>query len=270
MTKMDELFVEFPSDARDGGMVHPNFNIIRTPTGHNIVLDDTEGHESVTVQHAGGSCIQFLPDGSSIFRSEKDGYEVIFGNKTAVITGKLNIVVNGDADMRVMGDHNLTVHGDMNLAVGGDLKTVVGGTAWTTIASDRNEDIGGSETTFVQGEVEKTSIGKSFYGAYGILKLQSIESSLGLQSNNDIRMWAGGAGGKTCPDDPDRGNIFIESNAGLFLKSSKYIIAESLQKLTLKSSNYVAIDGENIFLNTGMAPDAPPAGPPPGPLEGEE
>ena len=271
MTGMNDLFTEIPADARgDGGMVYPNFHIIRTPTGHNIVLDDTKGHESVTVQHAGGSCIQFLPDGSSIFRSEKDGYEVIFGNKTAVITGKMNIIVNGDADMRVLGDHNLTVHGDMNLSVGGDMRTVVGGTDYKTVAKDRNEDIGGADTTFVQGELEKTSIGKSFYAAYADLKLQSAHSSVGVQANNDIRVWAGSSGGKACPDDPNRGNIFIESNAGLFLKSTwRYIIAESMQKLTLKSSNFVAIDGENIFLNTGMAPDAPPAGPPPGPMDGE-
>jgi hypothetical protein len=263
MAKMDELFVEFPADARDGGMIHPNFNIIRTPTGHNIVLDDTEGHESVTVQHAGGSCIQFLPDGSTIFRSEKDNYEVIFGNRTAVITGKLNIVVNGDADMRVMGDHNLTVHGDMNLAVGGDLKTVVGGTAWTTIAKDRNEDLGGSDTSFVNGNLEKTSIGNSYYGAYSDIKIQSAFTSVGIQANNDVRMWAGSAGGHACPDDPNRGNIYIESNASTFIKAGKYLIGSSFNKLTLKSTNYVAIDGADIFLNSEMSVEAEKTAPDP-------
>lgn len=257
MANMNELYTEFPADARgDGGMVYPNFNIIRTPTGHNIVLDDTQGHESVTIQHAGGSCIQFLPDGSSIFRSEKDGYEVIFGNKTAVITGKLNIVVNGDADMRVMGDHNLTVHGDMNLAVTGDMKTVVGGSEYKTVAKNRNEDIGGGDTTFVEGNLEKTSVGKSYYGAYGNMKIQSVFTSVGVQANNDIRVWAGSAGGHACPDDPDRGNIYIESNASINMKAGKYFQMSANQKCTLKSSNYVAIDGAQLFLNSEMASDA--------------
>jgi hypothetical protein len=256
MAKMDELFTEFPSDARDGGMVYPNFHIIRTPTGHNIVLDDTSGHESVTIQHAGGSCIQFLPDGSSIFRSEKDNFEVIFGNKTAVITGKLNIVVNGDADMRVMGDYNLTVHKDMNVAVGGDLKTVVGGSAYTTIAKDRNEDLGGSDTSFIEGNLEKTTVGTSYYGSYGDMKIQSAFTSIGIQANNDIRVWAGSAGGKACPDDPNRGNIYIESNASINMKAGKYFHMSANQSATLKSTNYVAFDGAQIFLNSEMAQDA--------------
>ena len=76
-------------------------------------------------------------------------------------------------------------------------------------------------------------------------------------------MWAGSAGGHACPDDPNRGNIYIESNASTFIKAGKYLIGSSFNKLTLKSTNYVAIDGADIFLNSEMSVEAEKTAPDP-------
>lgn len=253
MADMDELFTDVPNDPREGGMQYPNFHIIQTPTGHNITLDDTKGHESVTIQHASGSTVQFLPDGSTIIKSEKDGFEIIFGNKTLVVSGGLNIVVNGQADMRVMKNYNLVVHGDMNVSVAGKLQTIVGGDVVTSIAGKRTEDIGNTDTTFVTGKVEKTSTDTSYYAAYSNFKTQSIKQDVIMQSGTDIRMFAGCEGGEAPPPTPAKGDIYINSAKDTYIKAGKYLLMQSEQKATLKSSNYIALDGEQLFFNSEMS-----------------
>ena len=52
-------------DARkvEGSGKYPNYWSYKSRSGHNIIMDDSKGNETVTVQHRSGSAIQFRPDG---------------------------------------------------------------------------------------------------------------------------------------------------------------------------------------------------------------
>lgn len=112
----------FDKDARsmENGGTYPNYWSHKTRSGHNFIMDDSEGNETVTIQHRSGSALQFRPDGGVSMTTHNGKYEVVFGEDRVTVTGARDITVKGDASMRVYGNHNVTVHGDHNMTVLGD------------------------------------------------------------------------------------------------------------------------------------------------------
>lgn len=248
-----------PGDARDRGLIYPNYNIFRTPTGHNLTFDDSAGAESVTLQHATGASIQFLPDGTSVYRSESDNFEVILGDKTIAVKGTVTLVVNGNLDTKVEGDYNLTVKGNFRTAIGGNQETVVGCDDVKEVGGNKETIIGESKSLFVKGPIEQITDDRLFVGAKNNMKFQSTEQNIYIQSQKDIRAWA-------------NANVAIESTANTDIKSGKYytlsaaedfsvnagskIVMSSTQKATLKSTNFVGIDGLKLFFNSNISDPA--------------
>lgn len=109
-----------PEDARDNknAGVDGNHYTRKTRSGHEFTLDDSKGGEHITLQHRGGSMIQFRPDGCVQFVSHNGQYNFVFGENRIVITGAYDIVVRGDASLKVDGDYNVTVDGNVNLSAG--------------------------------------------------------------------------------------------------------------------------------------------------------
>ena len=109
-------------DARgmQGGGQYPNYWSHKSRSGHNFIMDDSEGNETVTLQHRSGSSLQFRPDGGLLMTTHNGKYEVTFGENRVTISGAHDITVKGDASMRIYGNNNVTVHGDHNMTVMGD------------------------------------------------------------------------------------------------------------------------------------------------------
>lgn len=256
----DKLYHNHPKDPRDHpGMQYPYYNIIRVVSGSNITIDDTKGHESVTMQHGVGSMIQFLPNGAVMFRSENDSYEVVFGNKDVVITGSVNVVINGQCDMQVEGDYNLVVHGGMRTTVRGNMETVVMGDETKHVNGSKETTVGGAKTLFVKGPYEMISRDRVFMLAKSHLKLQSFEKSVFFQAKNDIRSYSGKSTVLEAGKDMHQKSAekFVQESGGAFsTKSGSTLIMSAAEKFTLKSSNYVALDGKKLFLNAEMSDDA--------------
>ena len=253
------LYKKVPNDARDYGMVYPNYNIIRTPTGHNLTLDDSAGAESVTLQHATGSSIQFLQDGTSVYRSEGSTYEVVFGEKTVIVSGSVNLVINGQCDTKIMGDYNLTVMGNMRTAVGGNIETVVGADDVLEVAGTKETVIGGSTSMLVKGPIETMSDDRIYLGSKNDFKVQSIEKKIFMQAGDDIRALAGAnvAIESTANTDIKSGRDYnLQSVRHYAVKSGGKITMSSVQKATFKSTNFVGMDGLKIFFNSNISDEA--------------
>lgn len=112
-----------PKDAREheGAGKYPNFYAHKTRSGHTFLMDDSKGAESVTLQHRGGSMVQFHPDGKVAITAQNGQYTLTFGENRVKITGAHDITVDGDASLKVQGDYNVTVGKNMNLTVQGDI-----------------------------------------------------------------------------------------------------------------------------------------------------
>lgn len=99
---------------------YPNYWSYKTRSGHTMIFDDSEGEESITLQHRSGSALQFLPTGEVQMTTHNGKYEIVFGENRMTVTGAHDLTVKGDGSMLVYGNYNKTVHGDVNMTVSGD------------------------------------------------------------------------------------------------------------------------------------------------------
>ena len=110
-------------DARavEGGGQYPNYWCHKTRSGHCFIMDDSQGNETVTLQHRSGTAIQMRPDGGMLLTTHNGKYEVVLGEERVTISGASDITVKGDTSLRCYGDYNVTVHKDYNLTVLGNM-----------------------------------------------------------------------------------------------------------------------------------------------------
>ena len=82
-------------DARKlpGAGKYPNYWAHKTRSGHVLMLDDSKGAESVTIQHRGGSMIQIMPDGKVHVRAQNGQHTVVFGENRMYVTGAQDITM---------------------------------------------------------------------------------------------------------------------------------------------------------------------------------
>ncbi|MBV7337516.1 hypothetical protein KFU94_56670 [Chloroflexi bacterium TSY] len=100
--------------------------IMRTASGHVVVLDDTEDAETITIHHKSGTYITIDPDGH-ITLEHKDGmvYEMAADKIVAITCEKLNITadVTVDGTMHIKKETNI----DGALTVGTGPSTTIEG-----------------------------------------------------------------------------------------------------------------------------------------------
>jgi len=109
-------------DVREnkGAMTYPDYEQIKTRSGHVILYDDSKDNESIIIQHRGGSKLMFLPDGAVQILARNGQQTVTYGENEVIITGRHDITVKGDASLKVTQNMNMTVEGDMKTAVTGN------------------------------------------------------------------------------------------------------------------------------------------------------
>lgn len=180
-----------PKDPRESSK-YPNYQIVKTPSGHTIFMDDTENNESMTIQHRTGSMVQFHPDGTVHIRSNKDKYEIVLGDGKTKITGSYDIVVDGGGSLEVKGDYDLKVLGDMNATIQGNYKTIVGGHQETVVAKDQVNAVRGDRIDSIIGNFEMMADGTAFFGGDGGVTITSPSSGLNMTSEKNMAIESGG------------------------------------------------------------------------------
>lgn len=217
-----------PEDARSkkGSGVYPNYNTIRTRSGHVFTFDDSEDNESVTLQHRGGSMVQFMPDGAVQFVAQNGQYTFVFGENRVKITGAYDVVVDGAASLRVEGDYDVTVGGNYNVVVAKD---------YNVQAKNYNSQVRGeidmNSKNFnlkVEGSSAVTSHGTTAIVSDGGVAIASTSQSVAIKGAVDVGIKAAG------------GNMMIESGG----------------KTSVKAGGMVAADGSSVYLNSGKADPA--------------
>lgn len=233
-----------PPDARsvDGAGKYPNYHSQRTRSGHVFTLDDSDGAESITLQHRSGSMFQCLPDGAMQFVSHNGQYTFVFGENRIHITGAYDITVNGDCSLKVDGDYNMTVQGNHNTVVTGDMNITAKN--MNTVVRGNMDTSAKNSTLKVEGSTEMTTEGVTSIASHGGMSLSSTgapmsilaKGSLGLGATDKVMFHAGGA-------------MHIKTDTNMKLSSSG--------TFTMKGGGQMALDGgPEIQLNNGIAQDA--------------
>jgi uncharacterized protein (DUF2345 family) len=206
--------VNFDKDARsmEGAGAYPNYWSHKTRSGHTFIMDDSEGKETVTLQHRSGTGIQMRPDGGMLLTTHNGKYEVTFGENRVTISGAQDITVKGDASMRVYGNHNVTVHKDYNLTVLGDMNVT---------AKNMNRSIRGNMDTTAKN-INKRVEGSSTYNTMGAHSVVS-EGNMMVASRTQKAFFAGGKGIHASVTDQgdmtfknEKGNMHMETKEGKF------------------------------------------------------
>jgi len=195
-------------DARgmESGGQYPNYWSHKTRSGHNFIMDDSEGNETVTIQHRSGTAIQMRPDGGMLLTTHNGKYEVVLGEERVTISGASDITVKGDTSLRCYGDYNVTVHKDYNLTVLGNMNVTsknlnrhIRGTM-DTEAKTENKRVEGPITIGTQGSYALTT--KANYTVAvteGQAQVAVAKGNLGLYTlggDSKFAMYAAGKGYK--------------------------------------------------------------------------
>ena len=232
-----------PPDARDTGGEYPNYYIKKTRSGHVMMMDDTLGSEHITLQHRGGSMIQFTPDGRITFIAQSGQYSVIFGENRMLITGAHDVVVEGMASMMVKGDYNTTVHGNHNTVVHGDMNIT---------AKNLNQTIRGNMdttaknmTTNIEGSTSITTHGITTIASDGGLGLASTGDSVAIGAGKNMALNSGR-------------KMMMEAGSSLNLKAATEVRSTAGSKSSIQGP-MIAMDGDLIVMNEGSSVSADPA-----------
>lgn len=168
----------------------PKVRILKSATGHHIVLDDRPDSERIEIHDSKGNRIIL----------SREGLDRIMGNERVLNKGSRSEQVDGNAKLdlagsqteKVRGGHTRIVTGDTTLTLDGDFTERIGKTAFvrTVDAEGTTISIGGGVTEDVAGSVKRTVAGAvtdTVVGGYGMTSAGQIS----LTSAGPVKLAAG-------------------------------------------------------------------------------
>lgn len=115
---------------------YPFNHVHQTESGHIIEYDDTPEAERIHIYHRAGAFIEFHPNGTVVYKSVKDQFEVTVGDRNIYVGGTCNITVKGDANIYAKGMLNMESDGDMTIKTGSNLYIGAEGQAYVISNGD--------------------------------------------------------------------------------------------------------------------------------------
>lgn len=100
---------------------YPLNHVYQSESGHVQEFDDTPNAERIHVYHRSGSFTEYHPDGTVVFKSVKDSFQITVKDQNVYVGGNCNITVKGDANIYSQGMMNLESDGDMIIRSGSNL-----------------------------------------------------------------------------------------------------------------------------------------------------
>lgn len=250
-----------PEDARKmkGAGTYPNYHEQKTRSGHTFIFDDSNGAESITLQHRTGSMIQMMPDGAVQIVTHNGQYNLVFGENRVMVTGAHDVTVLGAASLYVDGDYNTTIRGNHNITADGDvnitaqnMNTTIRGNM-ETAAKTMSTKLEGPSMITSQGNMYIASSGDLMIGstegavgigASGIVGIRSVASEVAIQGQEDVSIKSDG--GKILQQAAD--NVSIKSGGDFKLQTSGQI--------SLKGGSLLSGDAPSIWWNSGKSVSA--------------
>lgn len=212
---------------------YPNYWAHKTRSGHVIMLDDSKGAESVTIQHRGGSMLQIMPDGKVHIRAQNGQHTVVFGENRMYVTGAHDITVDGSASMNIKKDFNINAQ-NINFTASGDMNMKAQN---LNFQPSGKMDIAGSGLTLKSN----SNISIESHGAIGIFARQgfsagSKEAEAVIVSSKDVGL------------ESKNGRLILQSKSDMSFKSGAKLSAWSVDRFSIRSGEITAVDANNAVL----------------------
>jgi type VI secretion system secreted protein VgrG len=173
---------EIPKEHYPERIVDPGVRMLKTSTGHYILLDDRKDSARIEIRDNLGNRI--------ILSSE--GIQFLVSNETTINEGNQSVEVDGDASLRVAGARTEEVHGSHDRQVDGDVslhakggfsekfdaagyeRTIDAQGLAETVTGPKSDNVKGSYTRRVSGAVDDTAM-----GGYGLTSGGNVQIAAG-------------------------------------------------------------------------------------------
>jgi len=160
----------------------PQVRILKSASGHHVVLDDRPEFERIEIHDSKGNRLILSREGLDRIMSNERVLNK--GGRSEDITGKDQLTVGGSQTETISGNHTHSVGGDATVTVSGNLSETIGGTGFVrtvdhtgvtvTIGGPLTEQIGGSVDRSVSGSISDTTV-----GGYGLTSAGGVNITSG-------------------------------------------------------------------------------------------
>jgi len=154
-----------------------------SPTGNKIVIDNTFGSDTVTLQHHTGATILIDADGSvHMISAGKKGFGMVAPSGDGTLysrghmilkgDGRITVETKGDLDFNVGGSVNFHVDNDISYHVGGTIQEIAGSKI-TEVEKEMMTTVGGDHRITVAGNMQTQVTGNKIIDAGGDLTVRT-------------------------------------------------------------------------------------------------
>lgn len=107
--------------------IYPNNKVWRTQSGHTVEIDDSQAAERIHVYHKSGSYVEMRPDGSVVFKSVKDNYEIVSQNDFDYVGQNEDVQIGQNSTTKIGADQITNVSGKINTTSGSTINIKASG-----------------------------------------------------------------------------------------------------------------------------------------------
>ena len=152
-------------------------------TGNKVLIDNTFGSDTITLQHHSGASILIDADGSiHMISTGKKGIGMISPKGDTTIYAKTHMILKAD------GKITIETEGDLDFNIGGSLGIHVGGDFVTTVRGSVDESIDGSKSFEVAKDMSTMIAGDNRITAAGNIRIQASHAmAIDAGTNIDVR-----------------------------------------------------------------------------------
>ena len=205
-------------------------------TGNKVVIDNTFGSDTITMQHHSGATIVIDSDGSiHLISSGKKGVGVVAPNGDLTLYGKGHVILKGDGKVTLEseGDMDINVGGTLAVNVNRDMITHVRGAVEEVVQSHKVVDVVKELNTVVGGDNRITSAGK--------MRIQT-PNTLEVDVGKDFTMRTDA-------------NFELDAQKKISVFAKDAMELNTSKTLDIRSKNQTKVSGENIRINSKNAVD---------------
>lgn len=213
-------------------------------TGNRVVIDNTFGADTVTLQHHSGATIMIDADGSiHMISSGKKGVGIVSpkGDMTLFARGHMILKGDGKVTVETEGDLEFNVGGTLSFNVGGNMITSVRGSVDESIDGSKSFEIAKDMSTMIAGDYRITSAGK--------MRIQTPRS-LEIDAAQDITIRSD----KTVELDAQKNiGLYAKEKVSVNAKSTLEALSEGAMTISTKDNLAVKSTGTTKLSSTGAA-----------------
>ena len=246
-----------------------------SPTGNKVVIDNTFGSDTVTMQHHTGATIVIDSDGSiHLISAGKKGVGVVAPNGDLTLYAHGHLIVKGDGKVTVEteGDLDFNVGGSLGIHVGRDMITTVGGAVDETVRGHKVTDVVKEYSTMVGGDHVLTAAGKMKVKTPDTVEIDAgkqidirSDKTVEVNAQKNVGVYAKekvSINAKDTLETLSEGAMTISTKDDLAIKSDGTIKQSSLSSASIHSSSTIDILGSAKINIKGSATDIQTSGSP--------